>query len=116
MAETVPVPLPPGLIAVERRNGRNVLRMAGEIDAGVVAAFEAQHTSSDTPVIDLVDLTEVAYLSSTGIGLLLRHTRSARERGDIPTLHGVSRQAGRLLELAGVAGLFQLAAGTPGLL
>lgn len=103
------VPVPSGRIAVESENGVTVLRLAGEIDAGVVAAFEAQHTPCDAPVIDVVDLGDVAYLSSTGIGLLLRQTRSARERGDIPTLRGLSRQAGRILELAGLAGLFEVA-------
>jgi anti-anti-sigma factor len=110
---TVPVSQVLGLIAVEREDGASVLRMAGEIDAEAVAVYEAQHVASEAPGISLVDLTEVTYLSSAGLGLLLRETRAARERGDIPTCRGISRPAGRILRLAGVANLFRIAHRTP---
>lgn len=80
--------------------------MVGEIDLTVVEAYEAAEPVSEGAVITAVDLSEVTYLSSCGIGLLLRRTRQVRDRGDVPMLRGVSHPADRILRLAGIAALF----------
>lgn len=96
-----------GHIVVERADGVGVLRMVGEIAADTVAAYESQPSPADEPAITAVDLTDVTFLSSSGIGVLLRRTRPARELGEVPQLRGASRTARRVLHLAGVADLFQ---------
>ena len=106
---TTLVPLSPELtggITVERDGDEVVLRMIGEIDLAVVEAYETGDRLAEAAVITAVDLSQVTYLSSCGIGLLLRQTRRFRDRGDVPTLRGVSRPADRILRLAGIAGLF----------
>jgi anti-anti-sigma regulatory factor len=53
-----------------------------------------------------VDLSEVAFLSSSAVSFLIRQTRSIRERGQLPAVVGVSAHARRVLELLGATGLF----------
>jgi anti-anti-sigma regulatory factor len=53
-----------------------------------------------------VDLSEVAFLSSSAVSFLIRQTRSIRERRQLPAIVGVSAQARRVLELLGATGLF----------
>ncbi len=96
----------PGRITVERDGDDAVLRMVGEIDLTVVEAYEAGEPWAEGAVITAVDLSEVTYLSSCGIGLLLRLTRQVRNHGDVPTVRGLSRPADRILRLAGLAALF----------
>lgn len=107
MGVVVPVSPPSGHIVVEHDGGVGVLRMAGEIAADTVAAYESQAPSVDGPPITAVDLSDVSFLSSSGVGVLLRRTRPARALGQIPELRGASRTARRILHLAGVADLFQ---------
>lgn len=96
-----------GRITVEHRDGVDVLRMVGEIDSASISAYEAEQRSDDTFLITAVDLSEVTYLSSSGIGFLLRRTRPARDLGEVPQLRGASSSARRILMLTGVAPLFQ---------
>ena len=107
MSIAVPVPPPTGHIVVEHDGRLGVLKMVGEIAADTVAAYESQAPGIDGPLITGVDLSEVSFLSSSGVGVLLRGTRSVRALGQVPELRGASRTARRVLHLAGVADLFQ---------
>ena len=107
---------PAGSIALDSEAGVPTLRLAGEIDLASVEAFEAEAQrgvtgkgSTGQPV-GVVDLSEVTFLSSTGLGLLITVTKPARAAGRLPELRGLSRPVRRVLTLAGADGLFQLAA------
>ncbi len=107
---TVPVPVQPvlrelGCITMAWEGDTPLLRLVGDIDTDAVVAFE-QSGASDGPVICIVDLKEVTFLSSTGIALLIRQTQPARDRGDLPVLRGLTDPARRLLQITGTTALF----------
>ena len=107
MTAFVPISLPSaGSITVETRRGAAVLRLVGEIDAETVAAYRRDHPL--TPAVAAVDLTEVSFLSSSAVSLLIRQTQAARDGGSLPALCGASPQARRVLELIGAIELFAL--------
>jgi anti-anti-sigma factor len=107
---TAPVPVYPvlrelGCITVGREGDTEVLRLVGDIDTDAVIAYE-QSGVSNGRVISVVDLKDVTFLSSTGLALVIRQTQSARERGDVPVLRGLTARDRRLLQMTGIAGLF----------
>jgi len=105
MTALVPITLPSaGCITVVDEAGSRVLRLAGEIDAETVAGYERIRPS--LAEIAAVDLSEVAFLSSSAVSFLIRQTRSIRARGQLPAVVGVSAHARRVLELLGATGLF----------
>jgi anti-sigma B factor antagonist len=105
-----------GGITVAMVEGQWVLRLSGEIDSDVIAACGAVFSTSmcdaqtDEPHITTVDLTEVTFLSSAGLGFLLRQTEATRRAGRMPVLLGATRPARRVMELTGVDRLFTSAA------
>src|SRR3954447_24478429 len=96
---------PLGRITVERDGDGQVLRLTGDIDAATVDAYE--QPPLDASVISTVDLTGVDFLSSSGVALLIRQTKPARDRGHLPALRGLNRRAQRILQLTGALNLFQ---------
>lgn len=107
---TLPVPVHPflrelGCITMGSEGDTQVLQMVGDIDTDAVIAFE-QSGVSDGRVISVVELKEVTFLSSTGIALLIRQTQTARDRGDLPVLRGLTDRARRLLQITGTTDLF----------
>jgi anti-anti-sigma factor len=105
MTALVPISLPTaGRITARDRDGVLVLRLAGEIDAETVAAYQ-RHRSSPAPVA-AVDLGEVSFLSSSAVSFLIRQTQPIRERGQLPAISAVSPHARRVLELLGATRLF----------
>jgi anti-anti-sigma factor len=98
-----------GGITVATVDGQRVLRLSGEVDADVIAAFGETSTCgvpADEPLITTVDLREVTFLSSAGLGFLLRQTEATRLTGRMPVLLGATRPARRVMELTGVDRLF----------
>ena len=98
-----------GGITVATVDGQRVLRLSGEIDGDVVAAFGASSVSDESP-ITMVDLRTVTFLSSGGVGFLVRQTEPTRRAGRMPVLLGATRPARRVMELTGVDRLFVSAA------
>ncbi len=110
---TVPVPVSLllrelGCITVGWEGDNPVLRLAGDIDTDAVLAFE-QSGVSDSHVITVVDLTDVTFLSSTGVAFVIRQTQSAREQGHLPVLRGLTHSTRRILQLTGTSALFRMA-------
>jgi anti-sigma B factor antagonist len=97
-----------GYITVGREGHTQVLRLAGDIDTDAVVAFE-QSGLPEGESITVVDLTEVTFLSSTGVAFLIRQTQPARSQGHLPVLRGLTRPARRILELTGTSALFDMA-------
>ena len=99
---------PSGFIVVEEEPDGHVLRLVGDVDASVVAALTSQHVLEDLHVV-AVDVSELAYIDSTGLTLLVRWAQDAR-RNDRPAL---IRHAGprleRILDMAGLTTLFDRA-------
>jgi len=105
MTALVPISLPlAGCITVVDPDGVPALKLAGEIDAETVAAYERMRSS--LVEVSAVDLSEVTFLSSSAVSFLIRRTQPTRERGQLPVIAGVSGHARRVLELLGATRLF----------
>jgi anti-sigma B factor antagonist len=90
-------------------DGRDILRVAGDVDLAtaprlVRAAEEWLDSGSPGPV--RLDLSEVTFLDSTGIGALLSIRNAATAAGTRVEVLERSSAVERVLSLAGVAELF----------
>jgi anti-anti-sigma factor len=84
------------------------VRVAGEVDLSNAAVFaEALAEALESSAAVVVDLTEVGFMDSTGLRMLLEARASAEDAGGGVALR-VTAETGvaRLLEVAGVAELF----------
>ncbi|MBC8194563.1 MAG: STAS domain-containing protein [Acidimicrobiia bacterium] len=71
-------------ITVERHDGYVLCRPAGELDAYTVAQFREALTELGEEKFVLVDLSDVPFMDSAGLGALIGGIRRARENdGDV---------------------------------
>ncbi|HCW01170.1 MAG TPA: hypothetical protein DGK99_07160 [Acidimicrobiaceae bacterium] len=71
-------------ITVERHDGYVLCRPAGELDAYTVAQFRESLTDLSVEAFILVDLSDVPFMDSAGLGALIGGIRRARENdGDV---------------------------------
>jgi anti-sigma B factor antagonist len=81
----------------------SVISLSGELDLSTIPRVEKQllqQVRSKTGVI--VDLTDVTFIDSSGIGLLIRAFRATDESGTLNTVIAVNTQVDRVFRLAGV--------------
>ena len=86
------------------------IHLRGEIDVTTdpeLATTLAAVTAADSADI-LVDLTEVTFLASTGLGFLAQLRNHADTGGHAVTLHGPDRAARRALTLMGFDHVFTI--------
>jgi len=95
--------LPGGIDLVEEEGGP-VLRLCGEVDALVVAAYDAAPHGPRSAVA--VDLSAATFLDVPGLRLLLRATEGTRRSGRVPELRRASHTVQRMVEIAGVERMF----------
>jgi len=99
------------LIIEERRAAHDVyvLDLAGEVDIASSAKLrEALGDVIERGHHDLVvNLERVRHIDSTGLGVLVRSLKNVRERGGNITLVCSDPQLRKLLELTGIAKLFE---------
>ena len=71
-------------ITIERHDGYALCRPAGELDAYTVAQFREALTDLAVESYVLVDLSDVPFMDSAGLGALIGGIRRARENdGDV---------------------------------
>ena len=95
---------PTGGIDLVEEDGGPVLRLRGEVDSLVVAAWDAVPHGSRSAVA--VDLSAATFLDVPGLRLLLRATEGTRRSGRVPELRRASRTVQRMVEIAGVQRMF----------
>jgi anti-anti-sigma factor len=81
----------------------SVISLAGELDLSTIPRLEKQlfqEIHSKAGVI--VDLTNVSFIDSSGIGLLIRAFRAIDESGTLNTVIAEGSQVERVFRLAGV--------------
>jgi anti-anti-sigma factor len=95
----------PGGIELVEEDGEPVLRLRGEVDGLVVAAWQASApTAAPAPVA--VDVSAATFLDCRGLRLLVRATETTRRSGRVPELRRPSRTVRRMVEVVGASPLF----------
>jgi anti-sigma B factor antagonist len=91
----------------EPSTGVLVVAVAGECDLD--SAPELEFALAQTPGADVyVDLSEVSFLDSTTLNVLIRAKRRADDEGSVFALVRVSAIVGRVLEVANLERLFDI--------
>lgn len=93
-------------------DARCILKVVGEVD--VAAADElvkaSQRCLDRSPVLEL-DLSELTFIDSSGLGALVRIRNEARQRDSSVALTNVTDSTARLLRITGLARVFGLESG-----
>ncbi len=79
-----------------------VLRLKGELDVSSSAALEDELQRVNGASVIVLDLSELAFIDSTGLGVLVKTHQRMREEGDQLAVVEGSGQVKRLLELTGL--------------
>ncbi|MEP7178266.1 MAG: STAS domain-containing protein [Pseudonocardiales bacterium] len=93
-----------------------VLALAGDLDLAGAAAMRATASSAvQDPACSTVvlDVTELTFVDSTGIGTWVELRNQADQLGKRVELRGVSQNLSRVLTIAGLLSLFGLEPGPP---
>lgn len=107
-------PHPPGAVWLEPGEGGQVLHLRGDVDAATVDRWEQDRSSAGAGAQDVVvavDASAAAFLTSTGVALLVRETDAYRRAGGRPELRHPTRAILQVLRLTGMADLFDVAGG-----
>ncbi len=97
-------------ITASERSGATLVKIIGSMDAltcDQTQAFFDERINS-THVRLVVDLSQVDYLSSAGLRVLLSALKSARQRGGDLYLVGVQEGVHQVLKLAGFISIFKI--------
>jgi anti-sigma B factor antagonist len=85
-----------------------VLKLSGELDIAVVDTFlqQAQAALVEAERVLVIDVEDVSFIDSTGLGALVRLREHAHASGKDVTLAHIPRQMSRILQLTGLTELF----------
>lgn len=92
-------------------DGTTTVHLAGEIDIRTASEAQEKVTSALTderPGTLLLDLSEVSFLDSVGIGFLVGLNRQAEGVGTQLRLRGLQPQVHRVLAATGLIGVLQI--------
>lgn len=87
------------------RAGHRILRLTGPLTLSNLFQFQAQVRAEKAPVL-IIDLTNVPYIDSAGIGSLMGAHVSRQKNGHSLTLAGVSKRVKDALEVTRVLQFF----------
>ncbi|HEY0835207.1 MAG TPA: STAS domain-containing protein [Azospirillum sp.] len=97
-------------ISEETRNGILVLKPAGRVDSGTAGAFEARlvQAVSNGAASVVVDMAQLAYISSAGLRALLVAAKRARPAGSRIVLAAMSPAIREVFDMSGFTSLFEI--------
>lgn len=96
-----------------RQDGKVVVRILGEVDlasAPVLREALIELIDGQGNLFVQLDLENMSFIDSTGIGVLIRALRSVRQKGGDLTLANCRPSTLRILEIAGLTAIFGLTA------
>ena len=82
------------------------VRLAGRLDAARAPEADALFDTIDGPC--LVDFTELRYISSAGLGVLLKTQKRLMDAGHALRLTGLSPHLGEIFRFAGFDRIFEI--------
>ena len=85
-----------------------MLEVRGELDISTVPelARRLAEAEGENPTRIVIDLSELSFMDSTGLALIIRARQAAETHGRELRLRRASRQVLRLFEVAGIADHF----------
>jgi len=90
-------------------NGEPVISVTGDLDLASAQAFVDNATASaDAASVLRLDLREVTFMDSTGLGALIKIRNLMVDRGGSVVLIGTSPAVDRVLELTGMSDVFSV--------
>ena len=91
-------------VAASERDGRTIVAAAGELDVHTAPALQAElNPRSQQPGAALVvDLTDVGFIDSTGLGVLVTTLKHVREAGGTLDVVVTSRRVLKVFALTGL--------------
>jgi anti-sigma B factor antagonist len=96
------VPGSPLRILVGTEDGRPVVCAQGELDLATVPQLEAELSRLLDETETVLDLSEVSFIDSSGIAVLVALSKTARQKGWRLQLRSPSPPVARLIKLTGV--------------
>lgn len=99
-------------ISLERLKNGVLLRVAGRLDAPSTPVLEKQMQSllDEGGIYFLLDFTEVEYLSSAGMRLLLSVTKKLKPKGGVLCLFSLDDEVRDIIKMAGFEKILSIAA------
>lgn len=97
-------------VDVSRTDGITVVSVRGEVDLYTAPKLREQLDGAvhgDSPQV-VVDLGQLDFIDSTGLGVLVGALKQARAAGGDVTLRNPTRATHKILEIAGLTELFTL--------
>ena len=96
---------PTGFISVVTEQGRCVAHLIGDVDAALIDASGGT-TMLDGLDVAAVDVSQLGYIDSTGLTLLVRWAQGRARRGLRPAIEGMTPRFARVLSVSGLSGTF----------
>ena len=91
-------------------DGNRTVTLSGEIDLGSApAVWDALQPALEDAKRVVVDLSDVRFIDSTGLSVLVRAHRRLSHNGGILVVRSPSEMAGRVLRVTGLDTVFGLA-------
>jgi anti-anti-sigma factor len=97
-------------VLLDKNDACGVILLRGEIDMGCVdTVVDTAASALSSPAVRwlVLDLAEVTFIDSSGIGALVKIRQMVTDSGRSVILRDPSRQAAAVLELTSVARLFK---------
>jgi anti-anti-sigma factor len=100
---------------VNDREEFEVVKVAGEIDvassATLRSALDDLHRSGQNKIV--LDLSQVRYCDSTGIGVVAAHARRALIDGGFLRVIGLRPEVAEIFDISGIGAVISVVRGTP---
>lgn len=97
-------------ITIENANGMMIAKLAGRLDtpaaAEVAPSFEQLQNAADGTVV--LDCTELAYISSSGLRLFLSLRKAAVAKGGKVVVKNISNDIRQVFMMTGFLNLFEI--------
>ena len=97
-------------IEINEQNGKVVVSLAGEMDTAAALEMEENlKTLCDKKVKEIVfDCTDLEYIASSGLRILLSILKSTKANGGTVVLHNVNEDIKDVFQLTGFINIFTI--------
>jgi anti-anti-sigma factor len=93
-------------LTIERIEGKTpgtlIYRLIGPLTLRNLFDLQSQLRSADPPPVTIIDLTEVPYMDSTGMGMIVNHHVRCKSKGTKLIVSGVNSRVFELFKLTKV--------------